>query len=126
MPLNVLVSAGRPLFESFFSSGLWLRLSGMCKWQRDAARTLTAPFRRKLGSADALITTWDSPRFSDNLVELAPKLRFIGHCGGEVKSRFAAPLFDTLTITNAAEPMARATAELGAAFLAYCTRDIDR
>ena len=126
MPLNVLVSAGRPLFESFFSSGLWLRLSGMCKWQRDAARTLTAPFRRKLGSADALITTWDSPRFSDDLVELAPKLRFIGHCGGEVKSRFAAPLFDTLTITNAAEPMARATAELGAAFLAYCARDIDR
>jgi phosphoglycerate dehydrogenase-like enzyme len=57
---------------------------------------------------------------------MAPKLRFIGHCGGEVKSRFAASLFERLTITNAAGPMARATAELGAAFLVYCARDIDR
>jgi phosphoglycerate dehydrogenase-like enzyme len=43
-----------------------------------------------------------------------------------VKSRFAAPLFEKLTITNAADPMARATAELGAAFLMYSARDIDR
>jgi phosphoglycerate dehydrogenase-like enzyme len=126
MSLNVLVSAGRSLFASFFSSDLQSRLARVCKWQRDSARTPTAPFRRKLASADALITTWDSPRFGDNLIEMAPKLRFIGHCGGEVKSRFAASLFDKLTITNAADPMARATAELGAAFLMYCARDIDR
>jgi len=126
MPLNILVSAGRSLFESFFSPDARSRLTRMCKWQRDSARTLTAPFRRKLASTDALITTWDSPRFGDNLIAMAPKLRFIGHCGGEVKSRFAASLFDRLTITNAADPMARATAELGAAFLTYCARDIDR
>jgi len=126
MPVNLLVSAGRSLFESFFSSSLQSCLTRTCKWQRDSARTLTAPFRRKLASADALITTWDSPRFGDNLIEMAPKLRFIGHCGGEVKSRFAALLLDKLTITNAAEPMARATAELGAALLACCARDIDR
>jgi phosphoglycerate dehydrogenase-like enzyme len=126
MSLNVLVSAGRSLFGSFFSPGLEARLTRMCTWQRDSARTPTAPFRRKLASADALITTWDSPRFGDSLIEMAPKLRFIGHCGGEVKSRFAASIFDKLTITNAADPMARATAELGAAFLMYCARDIDR
>ena len=126
MPLNILVSAGRSLFESFFSSDARSRLAGICKWERDSARTLTSPFRRKLASADALITTWDSPRFGDDLIEMAPKLRFIGHCGGEVKSRFAGSLFDKLTITNAADPMARATAELGAAFLTYCARDIDR
>src|SRR5271157_116201 len=125
MHMNVLVSAGRSLFESFFSSGARSRLAYMCEWQRDSARTPTAPFRRKLTCADALITTWDSPRFGDNLLEMAPKLRFIGHCGGEVKSRFAASLFDKLTITNAADPMARATAELGAAFLTYCARNID-
>ena len=44
----------------------------------------------------------------------------------EVKSRFATRLFDKLTITNSAGPMARATAELGAAFLLYCARDVDR
>ena len=43
-----------------------------------------------------------------------------------MKSRFASRLFDKLTITNAPNPMARATAELGAAFLTYCARDVDR
>jgi phosphoglycerate dehydrogenase-like enzyme len=72
------------------------------------------------------VTTWDSPHFGEHLLQIAPKLRMIAHCGGEVKSRFAASLFDKLTITNAPNPMARATAELGAAFLAYCARDVDR
>jgi phosphoglycerate dehydrogenase-like enzyme len=126
MPPNVLVSAGRLLFESFFSSDQQKRLTLVCDWQRDSARTTTAGFRLKLASVDALITTWDSPRFGDDITDMAPKLRFIGHCGGEVKSRFAASLFEKLVITNAADPMARATAELGAAFLLYCARDLDR
>ncbi len=125
MAPNVLVSAGRSLFESFFSSDHQSRLTRIGKWQRDSARTPTTGFRRKLIFADALITTWDSPRFGDDLSDMAPKLRFIGHCGGEVKSRFARSLFERLTIINAADPMARATAELGAAFLVYCARDID-
>jgi phosphoglycerate dehydrogenase-like enzyme len=126
MPPNVLVSAGQSLFESFFPSDQQSRLTRIGKWQRDSSRTTTTGFRSKLISTDALFTTWDSPRFGDDLIEMAPKLRFIGHCGGEVKSRFAASLFEKLTITNAADPMARATAELGAAFLVYCARDLDR
>jgi len=42
-----------------------------------------------------------------------------------VKSRFDEQLFESLTITNAPNPMARATAELGAAFLVYCGRSVD-
>src|SRR5207247_11215172 len=75
---------------------------------------------------DALMTTWDSPHLGDDLLRHTPNLRIIAHCGGEVKSRFATRLFDKLTITNSAGPMARATAELGAAFLLYCARDVDR
>jgi len=76
--------------------------------------------------ADALMTTWDSPHLGDDFLPHTPNLRIIAHCGGEVKSRFATRLFDKLTITNSAGPMARATAELGAAFLLYCARDVDR
>jgi phosphoglycerate dehydrogenase-like enzyme len=72
-----------------------------------------------------MITTWDSPRFDDGLRNLAPRLRIVAHCGGEVRSRFTHPLFEHLTITNAAQPMARATAEMGAAFLLYCARNVD-
>lgn len=72
-----------------------------------------------------MITTWDSPRFGDELLTIAPKLRVIAHCGGEVKSRFQGSLLDTLTITTAPEPMARATAELAATLLLYCGRNMD-
>jgi len=86
---------------------------------------LTPDFRQRLRAAEALITTWDSPSFDDDLGRLAPKLRVIAHCGGEVKSRFSRSLFRRLTITNAPAPMARATAELGAALLMYCARNVD-
>lgn len=123
---RVVVSAGRDLFESFFPPAHQARLNRLFKWERNSARTATGAFKRKLAEADALITTWDSPQFGEDLLQTAPKLRIIAHCGGEVKSRLAAPLFDKLTITNAAGPMADATAELGAAFLLYCARDVDR
>jgi phosphoglycerate dehydrogenase-like enzyme len=123
---RLLVSAGPELFGSFFSSEQERQLGTLFEWERDGSRNLSVAFKRKLAPAEALVTTWDSPKFSGDLPSIAPKLRMIAHCGGEVKSRFAAGLFDSLTITNAAEPMASATAELGAAFLLYCARNIDR
>ena len=125
MPPRVAISAGKSLFESFFSADHQRRLRGICNVGRDGARTITPSLRRQLANADALITTWDSPKFDETLLQVAPRLRVVAHCGGEVKTRFAAPLFDKLTIVNAANPMARATAEMGAALLLYCARDID-
>ncbi len=121
----LIICAGEELFASFFSPGQKRRLSRLFRWNRDGGRTLTPTLRRKLKTADALVTTWDSPHFSEDLPRLAPKLRIIAHCGGEVKSRFAVSLFDELTITTAPAPMARATAELGAAFLIYSVRNLD-
>ena len=123
---RLLVSAGPALFASFFPPAHESRLSRSFNWERVAARTTNVAFTRKLAMADALMTTWDSPHLNDDLLPQAQKLRIIAHCGGEVKSRFATRLFDKLTITNSAGPMARATAELGAAFLLYCARDVDR
>jgi phosphoglycerate dehydrogenase-like enzyme len=123
---RLLVSGGRDLFASFFPPGHEARLSRSFSWERVASRTTNMAFRRKLATVDALMTTWDSPYLGADLLPTAPKLRIIAHCGGEVKSRFATRLFDKLTITNSADPMARATAELGAAFLLYCARDVDR
>jgi phosphoglycerate dehydrogenase-like enzyme len=122
---SLLISAGKELFASFFSPGETRRLDRAFAWKRIEGGTISREFRRQLRTADALITTWDSPRFDDGLPHLAPRLRMIAHCGGEVKSRFARALFEPLTITNAAGPMARATAEMGAALLIYCARNID-
>jgi phosphoglycerate dehydrogenase-like enzyme len=123
---RLLVSAGTDLFSSFFPPGFEARLGRWFNWQRTSGQTANMAFTRKLATADALLTTWDSPYLGEDLLQTAPKLRIIAHCGGEVKSRFAARLFDKLMITNAANPMARATAELGATFLLYFARDVDR
>jgi phosphoglycerate dehydrogenase-like enzyme len=121
----LIVCAGQQLFESFFGPAQKRRLGQFGRYSLVPFKKLSRAFQRDLASADALITTWDSPRFDTNLLELAPKLRMIAHCGGEVKSRFARPLFDQLTITNSADPMATATAELGAALLLYAARNVD-
>jgi phosphoglycerate dehydrogenase-like enzyme len=122
---NLIVCAGSELFASFFPLPQQRRLSRLFRWHRDGARQITPALRQQLAGAEALVTTWDSPHFSDDLLRFAPRLRIISHCGGEVKSRFAQSLFDRLTITAAPEPMARATAEMGAAFLIYCARNVD-
>jgi phosphoglycerate dehydrogenase-like enzyme len=121
----VLVVAGSALFASFFGPVERRRLSRHFSWRQDDSRRMTARFRKSLAAADALITTWDSPRFDEDLAEASPRLQAIAHCGGEVKHRFAGPLFERFVITNAAGPMARPVAELAATFLLYSARRVD-
>jgi phosphoglycerate dehydrogenase-like enzyme len=122
---SLLISAGEELFASFFSPEEQERLSRRFRWKLQSSTKLTEDFRQHLATTEALVTTWDSPHLGDDIPFIAPHLRIIAHCGGEVKSRFSRSLFERLTITNAAEPMARATAELGAALLLYCARNVD-
>ena len=120
----LVVSAPQKLFASFFTSAQERRLSRTFKWTLLSGAG--GRLRRELAAAEALITTWDSPRFGEELLKEAPQLRIIAHCGGEVKSRFTGSLLDRLTITTAPEPMARATAELAATLVLYCGRGIDK
>jgi phosphoglycerate dehydrogenase-like enzyme len=122
---TLLISAGKELFGSFFSPRQQRRLSRTFSCGKLESASLSADFQQMLSRADALITTWDSPSFGDDLPVLAPRMRMIAHCGGEVKSRFSRSLFKHLTITNAPAPMASATAELGATLLMYCARNVD-
>jgi phosphoglycerate dehydrogenase-like enzyme len=122
---SLVVCGGRELFASFFPPVHQRRLTRLFGWERSGDGASRASLNRKLRTADALLTMWDTPQFGEDLPRAAPGLRIIAHCGGEVKARFARSLFDRLTITNSPGPMARATAELGAAFLLYCARDVD-
>lgn len=122
-PLLV-ISGSKELLASFFPPRMRARLK-VFRWKMLEGSQMTPEFRSHLKNAEALITTWDSPRFSDDLRTIAPRLRVIAHCGGEVKSRFPRSLFERLTITNASAPMSRPTAELGAALLLYSARNVD-
>jgi phosphoglycerate dehydrogenase-like enzyme len=113
------------LFRSFFDAPRERRLSRSFALTRVAGQTLTPALRAALQEADALVTTWDSPRFGEELLALAPRLRLVAHCGGEVKARFARPLFERLVIANAPGPMAHLVAELAVTFLLMAARRVD-
>ena len=100
---RLLVLAPDALFRSFFDEARQRRLSRRFRWSRSAARTLEGVPRGVLAEADALVTTWDSPRFPADALRGAPRVRMIGHCGGEVKGRFAASLFDRFSSRGEAE-----------------------
>ena len=53
-----------------------------------------------------------------------PRVKLIAHCGGEVKSRVAQEVFELVTITNAADPMARGVAEMALALTLTLVRRI--
>jgi phosphoglycerate dehydrogenase-like enzyme len=122
---RLVVLAPDALFRSFFDEARQRRLGRAYRWTRAGNRTLDRRLRVAIAEADGLVTTWDSPRFGEELLRHAPRLRIIGHCGGEVKARFARPLFERLTITNAPGPMARYVAELAVTFLLHAARNVD-
>jgi phosphoglycerate dehydrogenase-like enzyme len=122
---RLVVLSGPVLFRSFFDPPRERCLDRRFRWTRWGGRDVTPGLRRLLTDAEGLVTTWDSPRFGEELLSLAPRLRVVGHCGGEVKGRFARPLFERLVITNAPGPMAARVAELAVTFLLMSTRRVD-
>jgi phosphoglycerate dehydrogenase-like enzyme len=122
---RVVVLSGETLFRSFFDPPRRRSLSRAFAWTRVAGQTATPSVRAALRDAEALVTTWDSPRFGEELLALAPRLRLVAHCGGEVKRRFARPLFERLVVANAPGPMAGPVAELAVTFLLMAVRRVD-
>jgi phosphoglycerate dehydrogenase-like enzyme len=121
----IAVLGGEELFASFFDERRRRRLSRFSHWTLLPNQSYDAATISRLAGAEALITTWDTPYLSAETMKQLRSMRIIAHCGGEVKKRFEKSLFRRLVIVNTPEPMARPTAELGAAFLLYAARNID-
>lgn len=121
----LVILASQRLFDSFFTKAHQEQLAARYQWILLPSRHLNKPLRQALSRAEAVITTWDSPRLEEDVTDWATRLRIISHCGGEVKGRFASVLFDRVVITNAPGPMARPVAELAVTFLLYFARNID-
>ena len=121
----IAVLAGDKLFASFFDERRRRRLRGFSRWTLYPIQQFDGVIPPGLRDADALITTWDSPYLSAETMRKMKSVKVIVHCGGEVKKRFEKSLFSKLVIVNTPEPMARPTAELGAAFLLYAARNVD-
>lgn len=122
--LRVLVLASDVLFSHFFPESQCARLSEVAEWSRNAEREDSARLREDIAQADVLITTWHSPFLHREMLGSRPRVRLIAHCGGEVKSRVAEEIFDQITVTNAAEPMAMPVAEMALALMLTLVRRV--
>jgi phosphoglycerate dehydrogenase-like enzyme len=120
----VLVLASDALFPHFFSAESQRQLDEVADWSRSSLREDSARLREQIANADVLMTTWHSPFLSADMLGAKPRVKLIAHCGGEVKARFAEEIFDYVTVTNAADPMARGVAEMALALVLTLVRRI--
>ena len=121
---NVLVLASDVLFQHFFTDESLKQLGEVASWTRSSSREDSSQLRREIANADVLMTTWHSPFITADMLGQNPRVKLIAHCGGEVKSRVAEDVFETVMITNAADPMARGVAEMALALMLTLVRRI--
>lgn len=121
---RVLILSSDALFPHFFPEATLSRLRDVAKWTRYSRREDSALLREQIAEADALMTTWHSPFLRPEMLGVPPRVKLIAHCGGEVKSRFAEEIFDYITVTNAADPMASGVAEMALALTLNLVRRI--
>lgn len=120
---RVLLLASDALFPHFFPESVLARLNEVAQWSRFGGREDSPELRAGIAEADALMTTWHSPFLRAEMFgPRPPRVRLIAHCGGEVKSRVAEEVFELLTVTNAAGPMAEPVAEMALALLLTLVR----
>ena len=121
---SVLELASYALFPHFFSAESQRQLDEVADWTRSSIREDAPLLRAQIANADVLMTTWHSPVLTAEMLGPRPRVKLIAHCGGEVKARIAEELFDYVTVTNAADPMARGVAEMALALTLTLVRRI--
>jgi phosphoglycerate dehydrogenase-like enzyme len=114
---RVLLLASDVLFTHFFPESAVVRLKEVAELSRYAGREESPQLRAEIAQADVLMTTWHSPFLRMEMLGSPPRVLLIAHCGGEVKSRMEEAIFDHITVTNAAEPMAAPVAEMAMAMM---------
>jgi phosphoglycerate dehydrogenase-like enzyme len=112
------------LFQHFFTDESLEKLGDVASWSRSLLRDDSSQLRTEIANADVLLTTWHSPFITADMLGQNSRVKLIAHCGGEVKSRVAEDVFGTVTITNAADPMARGVAEMALALMLTLVRRI--
>jgi len=121
---RVLVLASDVLFAHFLPESECARLSEVADWSRYSGREDSPQLRSQLAEADALVTTWHSPFLRREMFGEKLRVSLIAHCGGEVKSRMEEEMFDHVTVTNAADPMAVPVAEMALALTLALVRKL--
>ena len=79
----------------------------------------------RIAEADACLTTWGAPQFTERALAAAPRLKIIAHAAGTVKPFISPAAFERgIVITNAAGVIARYVGEMALLLSLACLRDL--
>ncbi|MBN1640309.1 MAG: hydroxyacid dehydrogenase [Anaerolineae bacterium] len=78
-----------------------------------------------IGGYDAVLTSWGTPRFTDEVLAAADRLQVIAHTAGSIRGILPPPVFERgIAVTHAASAIAGAVADLSLAFAMMLLRGI--
>jgi phosphoglycerate dehydrogenase-like enzyme len=85
-------------------------------WLEEGGSYSSADLASIISPYDACITSWGSPKLTAEVLQEAPKLKFIGHAAGSVVSIVNEDVYDRdITVTNANKLLGHSTAEAAVA-----------
>jgi phosphoglycerate dehydrogenase-like enzyme len=114
---HILVLPPPSLYRKLFSpeTDARLRELGTITYNGDERDLTSADLAMRIGPADVCITGWRCPKFTDEVLAQAPRLKLIAHSAGSIKFMFPgdadAALARGFTVTTAAAAMGASVAE---------------
>ncbi len=101
------------LARGVMSPTAWKTLRALCRVQfRPVNHLDEAVLRRVIKGADAVLTSWGTPRLSRELLDLAPRLKVIAHAAGSIRPIVSDEIWERrIWVTSAAPAIAANVAE---------------
>ena len=126
--LTAFVSIPPSLYQELFSAEADATLCELVRVARneEEKNLSAAELAALLPQTDILITGWGSPKFSDELLDAAERLKLIAHSAGSIKFMLPEAVFDRgIAVTHAAVAMGPGVADLTLLFIMLCLRRVN-
>ena len=128
MPKPTILIAFRPsLYQELFTpeTDRALRDLGEVVSHDRGANLTSEELARCVPGFDIVLTSWGTPRFTDEVLEAADRLRIIAHSAGSIKNLLPPPVFERgIAVTHAASAIAGAVADLSLALTMLLLRRV--
>jgi len=124
---RILVAFRPSLYEVLYSPAqdAALRAYGEVTFHNSETNLTSESLTECIPGFDALLTSWGTPRLTDQVLEAADKLRIVAHTAGSIRNLTPPPVFARgIAVTHAASAIAGAVADLSLAFTMLLLRRV--
>ncbi len=124
---KILVAFRPSLYELLFAPAQdrALRAFGDVVFHDSETNLSSEELAQRMPGFDAVLSSWGTPRFTDEVLDAADRLRIIAHTAGSIKNMLPPPVFDRgIAVTHAASAIAGAVADLSLALMMMLLRQV--